>query len=372
MSAKYDVAAYIWPAYTGKEPRAHMFWPEKYGEWQTVKKAQPKFAGHLWPRKPLWGYLDEADPSVMENQIEAAFSHGVNVFIYDWYWYDRRPFLEQCLNEGYLKARNNEKVKFYLMWANHDAMNLWDYRLSDDNDTIIWEGKVNQEEFIRLSDRLIRKYFSLPNYYAIDSRPVFQIYDIATFINGLGGLSETKEALLDFRRRAKLAGLPGLWLMATIWGDHTLNLSGVDNSDKSLVSEAVTALGFDGITHYQYVHFANIDQDYAKVLPEVITEWERVHKAFDIPYFPHVSLGWDNNPRHKSLRPGIMTNCLPSEIKKAFDKAKAFVDSHPGQAPLVTVNSWNEWTEASYLQPDDIYGYGYLEAVRDVFGKYLQ
>ena len=35
--------------------------------------------------------------------------------------------------------------------------------------------------------------------------------------------------------------------------------------------------------------------------------------------------------------------------------------------PLITINSWNEWTEMSYLEPDDVYGYGYLEAVRDVF-----
>ena len=34
---------------------------------------------------------------------------------------------------------------------------------------------------------------------------------------------------------------------------------------------------------------------------------------------------------------------------------------------LVTINSWNEWTETSYLQPDDLYGYGYLEAVKKVF-----
>jgi hypothetical protein len=41
--------------------------------------------------------------------------------------------------------------------------------------------------------------------------------------------------------------------------------------------------------------------------------------------------------------------------------------SHPDQAPLITLNSWNEWTETSYLEPDDLYGYGYLEAVRRVF-----
>ena len=61
---KYDVAAYIWPAYTGDEPRTRIFWPEGMGEWQTVKAAGPKFAGHTWPRRPLWGYVNEADPYV--------------------------------------------------------------------------------------------------------------------------------------------------------------------------------------------------------------------------------------------------------------------------------------------------------------------
>ena len=34
---KYDIAAYIWPAYTGKEMRSRIFWPEGIGEWQTVR-----------------------------------------------------------------------------------------------------------------------------------------------------------------------------------------------------------------------------------------------------------------------------------------------------------------------------------------------
>ena len=39
MANKYDVAAFIWPSYTGDEPRTRIFWQEGFGEWQTVKAA---------------------------------------------------------------------------------------------------------------------------------------------------------------------------------------------------------------------------------------------------------------------------------------------------------------------------------------------
>lgn len=86
MKQNFDVAAFIWPAYTGDELRTRIFWPKGIGEWEAVQNAKPSFDGHLWPRKPVWGYVNEADPAVMEMEIEQAASHGVNVFIYDFYW----------------------------------------------------------------------------------------------------------------------------------------------------------------------------------------------------------------------------------------------------------------------------------------------
>ena len=71
---RYDIAAYIWPAYTGDEPRTRIFWPEGMGEWQTVRDMKPLYPGHAWPRRPRWGYVNEADPYVMEMEIEAAAS----------------------------------------------------------------------------------------------------------------------------------------------------------------------------------------------------------------------------------------------------------------------------------------------------------
>ena len=57
-----------------------------------------------------------------------------------WYWFDNKPFLESALNDGFLKAKNVDKIKFYLMWANHDANTAWDIRRSHEMETI-WPRK---------------------------------------------------------------------------------------------------------------------------------------------------------------------------------------------------------------------------------------
>ncbi len=79
--SRYDVAAYIWPAYTGDEPRARIFWKEGIGEWQTVKNSVPKTPAYFWNRKPLWGYVNEADPYVMESQIACARTRGQRLYL---------------------------------------------------------------------------------------------------------------------------------------------------------------------------------------------------------------------------------------------------------------------------------------------------
>ena len=363
---KYDVAAYIWPAYTGDEPRSRIFWEKGMGEWQTVQAAEPRLPGQLLPRKPLWGYQNEADPKVMEFQIQQAVSHGVNVFIYDWYWYDRRPFLEQCLNNGFLGAANNRDMQFYLMWANHDANCVWDKRNAE-SETVIWGGNTDRTEFDRVCQRVIKQYFSLPNYYKINGCPVFMIYDICNLVKGLGSIDATRQALDDFRGLVKAAGFPDLHLQLTIWSEGAVNVSGVDSSRTGSTRDIVRWLGFDSMSHYQFVHFAHCNRPYPEILPDVQAEWDRIHREYDIPYFPHVSVGWDNNPRHNVLTRPVITDNTPDNFRKALTMAKQYVDSHSLPAPLITVNSWNEWTEMSYLQPDDVYGYGYLDAIRDTF-----
>jgi hypothetical protein len=94
----------------------------------------------------------------------------------------------------------------------------------------------------------------------------------------------------------------------------------------------------------------------------------------DIPFFPCVSIGWDDTPRFpaKGVHDVVHYNNTPESFAMLLLKAKQYADSHPEQPKIITVNAWNEWVEGSYLLPDMLNGFGYLEAVKDVIvnGKY--
>ncbi|WP_433965597.1 glycoside hydrolase family 99-like domain-containing protein [Tunturiibacter gelidiferens] len=90
-SERYVVAAYYFGNYH-KDPRNDVAHGKGWTEWQLVKDAKPRFAGHKQPKVPLWGYGDESDPKVFEQKIGAAARASISAFIFDWYWYNDGPF----------------------------------------------------------------------------------------------------------------------------------------------------------------------------------------------------------------------------------------------------------------------------------------
>jgi len=363
----YDIAAYFWPAYQFKDERWNsLFEGGKQGEWEIIRNCKPRFEGHRQPRVPLWGYEDESELAVMEKKIEAAASHGVNVFVFDWYWYEGKPFLENTLNEAFLKAKNHDQMKFYLMWANHEGGGGcgWSNLASMKNTR--WPGTVNRETFDQLVDRWIEKYMKQPSYYKIDGKPVFSIYEVSTLMRGLGGLEKTKEALDYLKSKVKAAGFPGLHLQGILWGKFPASMSQVPGDKNKTQNATIAALGIDSLTNYQYVHLSDPNTDYDTWAGRVTKDWDAWSEKFSVPYFPHVSIDWDTNPRRDTRTPCVSGAC-PEAFKKYLLKAKAYADAHPKQPKLITINSWNEWSEGSYLEPDTEHGMGYLEAVRDVF-----
>ncbi len=367
-AADYDVAAFYWPAYHS-EARwdAQAGWTDGMGEWQIIRDCRPRFEGHEQPSMPAWGYQDESDPRVMEKKIDAAAHHGVNVFIFDWYWYDNKPFLEDCLNKGFLQARNNDRIRFYLMWANHDASTLWNSQKSHMPGQVIWPGAVDRKTFDTVADRVIERYMKHPSYYKIDGKPVFSIYELGTLMNGLGGLAPTREALDSFRAKVQAAGFPGLHIQAILWSNIPASATFVPGDRSNTQGNTIQALGIDSLTNYQWAHYVRARGNYADWGKTAVAQWMPWTKEFTVPFYPHVSIGWDPNPRYKEFKRSTIVNRSPEAFADFLRLAKGHVDRQAQRTRLITVNAWNEWSEGSYLEPCDRYGMSFLEAVMKVF-----
>ena len=372
------VASYYFANYHPGDPRNTKAKGPDWSEWELVKAAKPRFHGHHQPNIPLWGYTDESDPNVMAQKIAAAADHGIDAFIFDWYHYDDGPFLDRPIDQGFLHASNNNRIKFAFMWANHDWQELHPYTKGAPQ-PVLYPGRVTPQTFERIADHLIKDYFSHPSYWKIDGKPYFSFYDLTKLLDSFGSVKATRAALDAFRAKAAAAGLPGLHLNAVAWGQPILPAEKAPVDSAALVRD----LGFDSVTSYVWVHHAGLprqETDYNEVRDAYFNYWDHARQKFSVPYFPNVTMGWDPSPRcgqrdtfDNSGYP--FTNTIsantPERFRAALELTRQRLLADPAGPRILNINCWNEWTEGSYLEPDTVNGLKYIEAVREVFAPSL-
>lgn len=98
--------------------------------------------------------------------------------------------------------------------------------------------------------------------------------------------------------------------------------------------------------------------NYDKVWRRILNEEPRSEKAI-----PCAFTDWDNSSRvgkraiiFRGSTPEKFGKYLSLLIKRTKVKYKK---------EFLFLNAWNEWAEGAYLEPDEKYGFGYLEAVKD-------
>ena len=374
-----QTAVYYFPNFH-VDPRNEAVHGKGWTEWELMKHAGARFPGHMQPKIPAWGYEDEADPAVMAKKIDAAADHGLDAFIFDWYWYEG-PFLERALNEGFLGAPNRSRMKFALMWANHDWKNFHPGNRDTANYKITFPWTTRKDTIPYVWDYLIEHYLTQPNYWKINGKPYFSIYAISRFISQMGGVEDAAEVLADFRARAKSAGLPGLHL----------NAVGLDMLDRSPQSAArhdqVIKAGFDSCTSYNCVclsekwmqEFPRVD--FQEMADDYIEVAKKTMQALPFPFYPVITTGWDPSPRTIQSEVYDPTPCYPwmavmesspEKLADATRKTAELLMTRPADERIMFFNAWNEWTEGSYLEPDNFYGMKMLEAVRDALKPYAE
>jgi hypothetical protein len=370
-----QIAVYYFPNYHPGDSRNTKEKGAAWSEWELVKNAKPRFAGQDQPKVPLWGYGDESDPLVFAKKIDAAADNGIDAFIFDWYYYNDGPFLDAALDKGYLQAPNRQRVKFALMWANHDWNDVHPYARGTPY-KLLYPGKVTPDKFDAICDHIIKDYFLQPSYWKIDGKPYFSFYELTKLMENFGSVEATRAALDRFRAKALAAGLPGIHLNAVGWGQPIL-----PGENKPInLAKVIKQLGFDSVTTYVWVHHValkSLQTDYNTVRDSYNKYWKRAATMYGIPYFPNVSMGWDPSPRARQEDAygklgypftNTITGNTPERFKEALQIAKDRLAKLPANSQVLTINSWNEWTEGSYIEPDTRTGMQYLQAIHDVFG----
>ena len=64
----------------------------------------------------------------------------------------------------------------------------------------------------------------------------------------------------------------------------------------------------------------------------------------------------------------VLVGNTPERFGRLVKAAIDFAAADPKRPPAIFVNAWNEWTEGSYLLPEEKYGTAYLDALKDAIG----
>ena len=340
------------------------WWGEGFTDWWNVQKALPLFSGHRQPRVPaeLLGYYDPREADVLARQAALAKAHGIYGFCFYHYWFNRKLLLETPL-QNFL-TRGAPDMPFCICWANEPWTRAWDGR---ERDVLMPQRYGKHEEWIAHFEYLLPA-FKDPRAITVDGKPLLLIYRI-------GAVSDANSMITMWQEQARLAGLPGLHIvsMLTAFSDSApIEKIDIDAACEFFPTYAFRPkpldlfwggfkLGLHLRVLKRYTPLAKervirVDYDYV---------WKRILRTNKVApkQYRGVFVGWDNSPR-KGKKGVVMHNATPERYEFWLKKQLVRVCDDEDQESFVFVNAWNEWAEGTYLEPDQTFGMGFLEATR--------
>ena len=392
MGAPLEVAAVYFPSYH-RDKLYDRWYGDGWNEWRLMEQGRPLFAGHEQPKLCTWGSFDEADPAWMEKQIDLAADHGITTFLFDWYWYTGQKFLHRALEDGFLKARNRQRLKFFIMWANHTwgafpacrdifrgatGTEAKSYGQALAFDKPLLPIRHTLDDLERVAEYCVAHYMHEPNYLLVDGKPLFSFWRWSELEASLGGLDGVAQGFERMRAVARRAGFPGLHILVNIAcyeGPETVLCWWPALIDRIKRAGGDSIFGYNvGRTH----GFAQLTNDRPLVPYDGVSashrELFRLCENRQLPFHPTATVGFDNTVRwHREAKfpidfrklnyEPIVVGNTPEKYGRVVKEALACIERSGGPRLLI-LNAWNEWTEGNYLLPDQRYGTAYLDTLR--------
>lgn len=373
---KARVIAYYLPQFHPTEIN-DKYWGKGFTEWTNVAKAKPMYKGHYQPQIPAdLGFYDLRLPEIRQAQADMAKENGVEGFMYWNYWFGRgKKILEMPIEE--IMRTGEPDYPFCLGWANHDWSNkTWKKTRRFTEDTVFLK-----QEYLGVQDYTDYFNYVLPmfkdqRYITVDGKPMFYVFDPDS-------CPDMKLFITLWNHLAKENGLKGVHFVARA---DSLGKVGVVN-EKGYLDEvkerydAYIAIGFDAVSSMNFRRAEMLATGFRKKLFRAIKrkvwgyalnihDYMEMTKQYYTPedeldyVYPQVTPRKDKTPR-VGKNALIYTDSNPEKfriaIKMALDKIKDKDDEHK----ILFLNSWNEWGEGSYMEPDIVFGHEYLNVLRE-------
>ena len=333
-------------------PENDEWWGQGFTEWTNVARARPMFKGHYQPHVPAdLGFYDLRVPETRAAQAEMAQAHGVEAFCYWHYWFAGRRILERPFHD--VLKTGEPRFPFCLGWANQTWSGIW----HGAPDRILIEqtypGLADHEaHFYALLDA-----FRDERYLTVNGKPLFYIFRPKH-------LPDVRRATDLWRELAVRVGLKGLYLVAEAEDTWPAPQYGFD----ALVTVDLPSLR----PWAPWWHpIANMRWRWNRWrrLPTVY-RYEDVEADLLPPRRPGVRShpcllpNWDNTPR-SAVSGLVLHGSTPVLFRRHVLRALDQVASDPSEERIIFIKSWNEWAEGNHLEPDQRFGRGYLEVLRD-------
>lgn len=356
-------------------PENDAWWGKGFTDWDNVRRAKPLFAGHYQPRIPLGSnYYDQSQVDTVRSQVALAKSYGLYGFCHYHYWFDGKQLLETPTN---LILQNPDiDFPFCLSWANETWSRRWDGR---DHDILIRQTHPPREDsWSRHFDYLINAWGD-ERAIKIDEKPVFVIYRPQK-------IEKIADMLEFWNDKARQRGLKGVYYIFQKQYEPSDKgcLKSFDAAFQFQPFEAIHSAGYSSAVIKKQKLRALIDTLPGSVQSVIWSLWASCKKQYTIHQydrvwqqiidnssklsvneFPGAFVDWDNTARYGS-RATIFQGATPDRFKYWLQKLVENVSDRPDDMNFIFLNAWNEWSESAYIEPDEKYGYAYLEAIDSV------
>ncbi|MFE5321563.1 OmpL47-type beta-barrel domain-containing protein [Paenibacillus sp. NPDC056579] len=215
--------------------------------------------------------------------------------------------------------------------------------------TISFEGMRYQGQTDFMNNVLpfiTERYLRNPNYVKVDNQPVIMIYGTAAQLNAAFN-NNVSSVLAAIESQLQQDGFDGAIFIA--------------NCSSTAEAQQMKAMGID----YAYAYWGRTDIS-------TLSDWKNKMTAGGLDGIASPGPGQD--PRYwwpLELNPSFISSRTPSQFYNFLQYTKnTYMASYPANSlanKMVLMENWGEYAEGHSIAPSNLYGFGYVNAIRKTF-----